>query len=111
MTEFLTAKVLGWILPIILGPLVYVVARQALNVHDTVDNLPPIMKRIAVGAIGLAITVTFQALGVALPAECVTNATTVDCSQAINTPAVLQGLTAAAVALFLHHLKKAKPNT
>lgn len=103
-------KILGWVLPLVLGPIVYVVARSALNAHTAIDDLPPILKRIAVGALGIAITVAAQALGVVLPPECV-DAASRECATALNAPAVVQGVTVALVAIIMHALKKSNPNT
>lgn len=107
MTLAIVLKVIGWILPILLGPIVYIAAKAVLNAHDAIDRLPPIVKRIAVGALGIAVVAITQLLGVNLPAECA-DAATRECAQAINKPEVLQGITAALVAMLLHYFKKSR---
>lgn len=116
----LTLQVISWMLPVVLGPLVYVVARWALNVSDNVDALPTTVKRLVVMAIGTALSAGFSYLHLTLPDECATlvnvsadvyvhavNA----CALALNTKIPLQGLTAAAVAFVIHAIKKSHPST
>ena len=62
---------------------------------------------------GIVVTAT-QALGVALPAECVDVATaglTAQCAGALNTPGVLRGVAAGLTAIVIHALKKSNPHT
>lgn len=109
----IVTQILGWVLPIVLGPIVYLFAREVLNATRRIDDLPPIVKRIAVVGLGALVVAVFNVLGVALPPECYTGvdfALTPDCAAAINTPTVVRGLTAGVVAMVLHALKKAKPN-
>lgn len=108
----LLMPVLGWILPVLLGPIVYLVAREALNAHRAIDNLPPFVKRIAVVALGGLIAAVLNVLGVAPPVECVALPDVApECLQALNTPTVVKGVTAALVAFFLHTIKKSNPHT
>lgn len=112
MTSLLYSA-LGWVLPIVLGPLVYVVARYALNAGLWVDDLPPAFKRVAVVAIGGVIAAAFNALGIAPPPECVdmqTQAALASCAGALNAPVVVRGVTASLVAMLIHALKKSRPN-
>lgn len=102
------AKLAGWVLPVILGPLVYAASRKLLNVHYTLDALPPTVKRIVVMGVGLAATAALTALGVAVPAECLPSAAG-DCLNALATTPVVQGVTAALVAMICHALKKSSP--
>lgn len=104
-------QILGWVIPIILAPVVYLLARLFLNGHRSLDNLPPWLKRAAVLAIGVAVTAALAAAGVAMPAECVAmpEEITDACAQALGGPNVVKGVVAALTAMFLHHLKKANP--
>ena len=106
--QTLIAKIAAWVLPVLLGPLVYLLSRKLLNVHAYVDALPPTTKRIVVAVLGVLVANGFAALGVAAPAECLPNAAG-DCLAALATTPVLQGLAAAAVAMVCHALKKAPP--
>lgn len=106
-------QILGWVLPIVLGPLVYAAARELLNAHRRVDDLPPLLKRLAVVALSALTVATFNVLGVALPPECYANETFTlsdACAQAFNAPTVVRSVTAAAVAMIIHAIKKSKPN-
>ena len=107
--------ILSWVLPIELGPLVYFAARELLNVSRRIDDLPPLVKRLVVGVLGVLLTSAFTALGVALPPECVelfrVDAVSEACRTALSAPDVLRGVTAALVAIAMHALKKSRPNT
>lgn len=104
--------VLGWVLPVVVAPIVYFVARELLNIANRVDDLPPFVKRVAVTAIGVTIVAIFQGLGLALPPECVAlpDELPASCVDAINTPGVVKGVVAALVAMLMHALKKSRPN-
>lgn len=103
-------QIIGWVLPIVLGPLVYVAARYALNANAFVDELPPLFKRVAVVALGTLTVAVLNVLGVAVPTECATPTETfTDCAATLNTPTVVRGVTAGVVAMVLHALKKSRP--
>lgn len=110
--------VIGWVLPIVLGPLVYAIARSTLNVSNRIDDLPPAIKRLAVVAFGTAVVAIFSALGVTAPETCVAigNGTVagVDaaqaCAVALASKVPVQGVVAALVAMTIHAVKKEKPN-
>jgi hypothetical protein len=103
--------VAGWVLPIVLGPIVYLWARQLLNVTTWVDDLPPIFKRFAVVLLGTLVVAVLNALGIALPPECDTlpQDVTQVCVSALSGSTIVRGVTAALVAMFLHALKKERP--
>ena len=108
----IASLVFAWILPIVLGPLVYVLARQLLNAHYTIDGLPPTAKRVIVGIVGVLLATVFQQLGVTAPPECSDSALPEflkACSAALSAAPVAQGVTASLVALVLHALKKSNP--
>lgn len=111
MTSILYS-IAGWALPILLGPIVYIVARQVLNAHYSIDALPPWVKRIAVVALGTLSAAVLSALGVAVPVECVSlpNEVTEACARVLSEPTVVRGLTAGVCAMIVHALKKSKPN-
>lgn len=109
----LGVRVLGWVLPVVLGPVVYLFARELLNATRRVDDLPPIAKRASVIALGLLVSALLNAVGVAVPPECfaLPNEITSECANALNAPTVVRGISAALVAMLIHAVKKAKPNT
>lgn len=113
LTTAIVLKVLGWVLPILLGPLVYALGREILNISQRVDDLPAFAKRIVVGLIGVAMTAAFAAAGVALPTECVASFAGSDftdaCATALTGKTTVQGVTAALAAMILHALKKSNP--
>lgn len=115
LTSAIVLKVLGWVLPIVLGPLVYVVAREVLNVARRVDDLPPTAKRIVVGIIGTALSAGATATGIAIPTECVALVQGIDfteaCSAALTGKTVVSGLTASIVAIVIHSVKKSNPRS
>lgn len=105
-------SVLGWVLPIILGPLVYVAMREVLNVSQRLDDLSPGVKRILVTIAGTGLAFAVEALGVSLPSECeqIREGVSEACEAALLGKPFLKGVTAAVVAMVLHKLKKARPN-
>ena len=115
MSFAIGVKVLSWVLPIVIGPLVYLAARGLLNAHAVVDAFPPIAKRMAVIALGFVVAGVFQVLGLGLPAECVDAAhgggLTDACTGVLTGNSTVQAVTGALVAMFLHQLKKSNPRT
>lgn len=117
--NFIGMKVLEWVLPVVLGPIVYYVMRELLNLSAKVDDLPPIAKRFAVVLVGTVITGALSALKLASPEACValTDAATVAaqgstvsaCVAALTAKVPLQGITAALVAMVIHAVKKQNP--
>lgn len=102
------AKVAGWALPGVLGPLVYAAAKYLLNLHPQIDALPAWAKRLVVAGIGVGAAAGLTALGVAPPAECLPNAAG-DCLTTLASTPVVQGVTAALVAMVCHALAKSPP--
>lgn len=112
-------KVLSWVLPVVLGPLVYYASRELLNVSHRIDDLPPAIKRIAVVIIGTVVSASLGVLGIAAPAEC---AALLDpaaniavgmgqkCAEALTAKVPLQGITAGLAAMIIHAIKKQKPH-
>lgn len=107
-----TTTVLGWVLPMLLGPVVYIVMREILNASRKIDDLPPFAKRLAVAAVGTGLAFAVEQLGLALPVECANAADGISdaCATALTAKPFVKGVTAAGVAMILHMLKKAKPN-
>ena len=109
-------KVLGWVLPIVLGPVVYYVAREVLNVSRRVDDLPAPLKRVAVVLIAAVVTAVFNALGIVVPEACTAltevsaNASAQACALALTQKVPVQAVTAAVVAMIIHAVKKQRPN-
>lgn len=105
-------SVLGWVLPILLGPLVYVVMRELLNISHRIDDLPPAFKRILVTIAGTGLAFGVEALGVSLPSECeaIRDGISEACEAALTGKPFIKGVTAAVVAMVLHALKKSRPN-
>jgi len=107
-------KVLGWVLPMVLGPIVYVVSRELLNLSQRVDDLPPFFKRCVVIAISVIVSAVFGALKLTAPAECINISDAVGaaqaCAVALSAKVPLQGVVAALVAFAIHAVKKQKPN-
>ena len=105
-------SVLGWVLPILLGPLVYVAMREILNVSRRIDDLSPGVKRVLVTIAGTGLAFGVEALGVSLPSECenVREGISEACEAALLGKPFLKGVTAAVVAMVMHTIKKSRPN-
>lgn len=111
-------KVLEWVLPMVLGPLVYYAARELLNLSAKVDDLPPVLKRVAVVGIGIVITGVFNVLNIVAPEQCVALTGTATaagtdalhaCAVALTQKVPVQGVTSGLVAILIHALKKQSP--
>ena len=114
----LMLDVLRWTLPILLGPAVYAMSRDVLNLSTTIDYLPAIAKRGIVVMIGVALSALLAWLHLTTPDACaaLTNVSADvmaearhACALALNTKVPLQGLTASGVAMLMHALKKSNP--
>lgn len=112
-------KMLEWVLPVVLGPIVYYVAREILNASTRIDDLPAPIKRVAVVLIGGVVTAVFGALHLVAPEACValTDSATVAshavgaCAAALGEKVPVQGVTAAIVAMIVHNIKKQNPRS
>lgn len=96
-TILLTAAV-----PLLLGPLTFVIMQQLKLLSKVVDNLPASVKRFAVAGIAILLTVIAKATGVEL--ACDANAVE-SCLTTLDQDAVRAAL-AAGVAYVLHLAKK-----
>ena len=90
--------------PLLLGPLTFVVMQQLKLLSTVVDNLPVSVKRFAVAGIAILLTVIAKATGVEL--ACDANAVE-SCLTTLDQDAV-RAVLAAGVAYVLH-LAKQKP--
>ena len=108
MTSELVLKVLGWVLPILLGPIVYVAANIVLNLTRKIDDLPAIAKQFVVTLIGTAAVGALSALGIAVPPECVAlpNEITDACIGVLTGSMVIKGGAAAVTAFVIHAARK-----
>jgi len=88
--------------PMILGPLTFVVMQGLKALSTTVDALPPIAKRFAVAGIAIALTIAANIAGVDV--ACDPNGVE-NCLNTLDKEAV-KGVLAAAIAYALHLAKK-----
>lgn len=93
-------KVLTLSLPLILGPVTFLVVQIAKRTSDTLDTLGPSTKRIVVAIVAIGLTLLSSALGVASPCD----ASASDCLTSLNGDAV-KSLLAALIAYGIHTAK------
>lgn len=101
----MSKMLLPLVLPVVLGPLVFVVMQGLKAVSATVDRLPAVVKRVAVGVIAALLTVAGGATGVELacdPEAALAAGGT--CLEVLDKDAVKAVLTAA-IAFGLHWAK------
>lgn len=112
----IVTKILEWVLPLLIGPLVYAGARELLNLSATIDDAPAFAKRIFVVLFATLVSAGFAALGLTVPPECslllhggteVTQA----CAVALTQKVPVQGVTAGIVAMIIHAVKKQQPRS
>jgi hypothetical protein len=98
----MTKLILSATVPLVVGPITFVVMQGLKGLSATVDALPPIAKRFAVAAIAVVLTVASHLSGVEV--ACDPNAAQ-DCLSTLDTDAV-KGMVAAAIAYALHLAKQ-----
>lgn len=96
--------VMNAILPLIVGPLTFVVMQGCKALSATVDALPPIAKRVAVMVIAIALTALGAASGVDF--QCNVDSG-VNCLSTLDKDAV-KAVVSAALAYALHYAKTKK---
>lgn len=104
---WIQAKAFDFVLPMLLGPLVYVLFKQLKNLSTWIDAQNPLIKRSLVVAVAILVTAASNLLG--QPISCDVNATEVSECLGQLTPEVLKAILASGTAMLLHHLKKANP--
>lgn len=120
MTDALAIRLLGWLLPLVLVPVVYVVFRWVTNHIDLLDRLPAGVKRIAVTLFGMAATTILSKIGIAMPLACEglwVGDLSAACLEALNEQGWQNGLATAIAGVFvglgamgLHYLRKKPPH-
>lgn len=100
MKDFVTMKLIGLLLPVILGPITYYAMQGLKALIGIVDRAPSHVKQALVFVIGplLAALATFSNQELA----CGTSCTLTDIG-----PTFIKGVIASGIAFLLHHLKKA----
>ena len=98
----MTKLILSATVPLVVGPITFVVMQGLKGLSATVDALPPIAKRFAVAAIAVVLTVASHLSGVEV--ACDPNGVQ-DCLSTLDTDAV-KGMVAAAIAYALHLAKQ-----
>lgn len=106
--NWLQSQAMNLILPMVLGPLVYVIVKALKDGSYWIDKQGPATKRTLVVAVALLVTAGMQLAG--QPISCdVGAANASDCLGQI-TPEILKALLGSGVAFAMHYLKKSPPN-
>lgn len=92
---------LSLLLPLIVGPVTFVVMQTLKRLSAWVDGQSPTVKRFAVALIAFALTLVGKLTGVDIPCDADTNCL------AVLDHDTIKALVAAGLAVSLHHLKKA----
>lgn len=114
MRDFLTWKVVGIAATFIIGPLTYLVVRNVKAFWLWLDRQPAIAQRVFVLLVAFALTAGAQLSGLTLPGECAATGDgliTNSCRSALADPVFVKAVLGAAVAYFMHMLKKSEPDT
>lgn len=105
--NWIQAKAFDFVIPMLLGPLVYVIVKFLKQISAWIDNQGPAIKRTLVVAVAILVTAGTNLVG--QPIACDVNATDVaDCLGQI-TPDILKAILASGTAFLLHYLKQSKP--
>lgn len=94
--------ILSAAIPLIIGPLTFVVMQGLKALSLTVDKLPPLAKRFAVAAIAIVLTVVANAAGVNIACD---PSGMQDCLATMDKD-VVKAVLAAGIAYLLHLTKK-----
>lgn len=118
LTTFLLGKALPLLLKVLVGPLVYVLGRLILNGWRSLDDMPPIAKRVIVFILAMMVSAFFQVTGRTLPLECAGVAfgeltdgcvTLLSSAGFLNT--TLTAVIGAGLAYLMHAMKKSDPRS
>lgn len=107
--NWLQAKAFDFVIPMFLGPLVYLIVKYLKQVSWWIDSRSPAMKRTLVAAVAILVTAGAQLAGQP-DISCDVGAENVTDCLAQFTPDAVKALLASATAFFLHYLKKQNPN-
>ena len=105
---WIQAKAFEFVIPMLLGPLVYLIVKYLKQISWWIDSRGPAIKRTLVVAVAILVTAGANLAG--QPISCDVNAENVSDCLAQFTPEVVKALLASGTAFLLHHLKKQKPN-
>jgi hypothetical protein len=105
--NWIQAKAFDFVIPMVLGPLVYVIVKYLKSISGWIDAQSPAIKRTLVVAISILVTAGTNLVG--QPVTCSVDA--VDAAECLGqlTPEVLKAILASGTAFLLHALKKAQP--
>lgn len=106
MLQALQLKAFAFVIPMLLGPLVFLLVLLLKRTSSWIDAQNPAIKRVLVVAVAILVTAGANLVGQGSAISCDTNAT--DAAQCLSqiTPDVLKAILASGVAYFLHYLKK-----
>ena len=107
--NWLQTQAYNFVLPMLLGPIVYLVVRYLKQISGWVDAQGPAIKRTLVVAIAILVTAGTNLVG--QPIQCDTDAlNAADCLNQL-TPEILKAILASGTAFLLHYLKKQHPSS
>lgn len=102
MRDWISNQAISLALPLILGPLTYVVMKYMKQGITAIDNAPPHVKQAIVLVLSFVLAGLVKAFGQFLPGSCATNDNSVDCLNAIANPDALKVILSALIAFALH---------
>lgn len=106
--NWLQTQAYNFVLPMLLGPLVYLLVRGLKNASTWIDGQNPAIKRTLVVAVAILVTAASNLVG--QPITCDTAAANAaDCLNQV-TPEILKAILASGTAFLLHYLKKQHPS-
>lgn len=107
--QWIQMKAFAFVIPMLMGPLVYLAMKGLKASSAWVDKQGPALKRTLVVAIAILVTAGANLVGQGSAISCDTSAVNAaDCLNQI-TPDILKAVLAAGVAMFLQFLKKQNP--
>ena len=107
--NWLQEKALTLVLPMLLGPLVYIIIKNLKKASTWIDSQSPVIKRGLVFGVSSVLVLLSNRGGA--PINCDVNATDIAACAEQLTPELLKTLLGGGVALILHKLKKSDPRS
>jgi len=106
MQDWILTRAMGLILPVVLGPLAFVITQWLKQSIATLDAARPAVKQAVVMALSFLMAGAVKYIGTYLPPLCDAGTDAIGCLNAVADPQAMQVMLAALFAFVLHAAKK-----
>ena len=106
MKDWILSRATGLMLPVVLGPLAFVLTQWLKKSIAALDAASPRVKQAVVLALSFVLAGTVKFVGTYMPPICSGGSDSVDCLNAIADPQAMQVMLSALFAFVLHQSKQ-----